>query len=73
MLHGEIKMKYEGTILGFNYIIDKENDKEFQIWLKEMLLKFLLNPDDPATVVVKDILGIKELEEKISTLEKKDM
>lgn len=59
---------YEGTILGFNYHIEFDTDEEFKVWLKAKLLRYLFDPNNPATDVMKDVLGIKILEEDVATL-----
>jgi hypothetical protein len=62
-------MKYEGTILGFNYEIELENDQAFEDWLEAKLLRYKFKPLE--LKILKIILGITELELKISELEKR--
>ena len=62
---------YEGNIFGFNYYIEFETDIEFQEWLEAKLLRYLLNPDNPATPVIIKILGITDIKERIDKVELK--
>lgn len=62
-------MKYKGTILGFDYNIEKNTDEEFKIWLKAKLERYVLIKGDPVVDVLLDVLGIKELKDKVATLE----
>lgn len=58
--------EYKGSILGFNYLIEKETDEEFKIWLKAKLKRYVLK--DLEKEIVKDLLGVTALKESIILL-----
>ncbi len=39
-------MRFRGNYLGFNYSIEKKNEQEFKVWLKEKILRYVFNMYD---------------------------
>ncbi len=64
-------MEFKGQILGFKYIIECEDEAEFKVWLEAKLRKYLIKDLDPATEVLLKILGVKDLQDRVLTIEQK--
>lgn len=59
--------RYVGSVFGFNFEIEKEDDDAFETWLTAKLSTYLLS--DIETNVLKELLGIKSLEDRVTALE----
>lgn len=59
---------YFGNIMGFSYCMDFDTEEEFKIWLKGRLKEIYFT--EPTGSILKELFGIKSLEERILTLEK---
>ena len=64
------KTQYWGEIMGFKYSIQKDSDEAFELWLKAKLERYILG--ELELKMLKEIVGIKGLEDRITTLEKGD-
>lgn len=62
-------VKYEGTIMGFHYKIEKSTQADFDTWLQAKLTKYLLNAEEMKALKI--FLGITDLENRIAILEDK--
>ncbi len=57
--------EYNGTIFGFNYNIELENDTEFEIWLEAKLRKYLVPDNSIEKRVLEKILGLDIIKTKL--------
>lgn len=62
-------MKYEGEILGFHYMKEFETKEEFEQWLEAKLIKYRFK--NMELKMMRKILGIDDLEQRIKDLELK--
>jgi len=63
----EGKFRYTGETFGFNFEYVCDTDEEFTTWLASKLGTYLLS--DIELTILKNLLGIKELEDRVFALE----
>lgn len=61
--------RYEGSIMGLDYRIDKNDDTEFEEWLEAKLLRYKFKPIE--LKILRKILGITNIEARLTILETK--
>ncbi len=60
---------YRGSIFGFNYEKELENDLQFELWLEAKLLRYKFKPME--LKIINKILGVTDLENRLKTIEEK--
>ncbi len=59
--------QYKGTILGFSYEVELDNDIDFENYLEAKLLRYQFKKSE--LKILRKILGIKSLDERVKALE----
>jgi len=63
------EIHYSGSFLGFEYNIIKQNDADFSLWLETKLERYIFSEIEKE--IIKKLLGLDKLEERIIALEAK--
>ncbi len=71
-------MKFQGTILGFNYSYECDTEEEFKAYLKAKLQRYVFKSHSgfgatqvDVSDVLQELLGVKELADRVSVVEAK--
>lgn len=62
------KIRFTGTILDFNYDIERDSDEDFEEWIKPKLTRYKMDPMEKR--IYQHMLGIDEILARILALEK---
>lgn len=62
-------MKFEGSILGFNYEIELADEAAFEVWIEAKIRRYLLKDGHLTVKVLKKVLGLDVIKSRLLALE----